>query len=106
MDPNITYDEFVDFCKTTAIDRVINPEGMVKQIDIRNHERVAKNPKNSEYIGIAKNSLDLILQLEKIKEKSLSFFKELKDNVKCDYGVGNIRLQPKKERIKQNEMTI
>lgn len=71
MDKNITYDEFCEVCKNTAIEspsnlKVINPEGIVRQINEQNR---VKSQIDSRYVNIYNNSSKLIDNLDRVKEE-------------------------------------
>lgn len=71
MDNNISYDEFYNICKSTCIKEkcnLINPEGIVRQINEQNRE---KSLINKEYEKVYEESSKLISKLDKLKEIDL-----------------------------------
>lgn len=71
LDKYITYDEFCEVCKNTAIEspsklKIINPEEIVRQI---NEQNKIKSQTDSRYVDIYDNSSKLIDNLNKVKEE-------------------------------------
>ena len=71
MDKYVTYDEFCEVCRNTAIEspsqlKVINPEGIVRQINEQNR---IKSQTDSRYVDIYNNSSKLIDNLDRVKEE-------------------------------------
>lgn len=87
MDPLIDYEEFVQIStKTATINgdgyKVINPEGIIREIDRTNMEKRNENP--SQYDSIYKKSSQLISDLDKQYIEPNKFLSELKSNVNND----------------------
>lgn len=80
LDSNISFEEFTQICATTASKskngyNVINPEGLLRQI---NEQNKTKSRVDKDYIEIYSKSSKLISNLDRIIEQESTFKEELK----------------------------
>jgi hypothetical protein len=84
MDPNVSYEEFSQIAKDTCNKNsegymVVNPEGIVRQININNQEKSDKGVNG--YKEIYENSSGLISNLDRVIESEKGIKESLKSNV-------------------------
>jgi len=117
MDKNISYYEFVEVSKITAIINeegflIINPEGIVRKINQINKQKACENPQI--YTEIYEKSNKLISNLDRVKDeenKDNKFISELKGKVVNKEDVPKQFIQSEenelsKEKIKYDQQEI